>query len=127
MKMPKGRFKMKVDVEYCLDENVRNEIISIKNFIESEVKEIEIFLFGSIAKGKYKKDSDIDILILIPDHKSLKELRVLRHQLEDKIDILKLSRSVDIKLYNRDRYINLANNTSFEQEIQNDLIDIRSW
>ncbi|MBB6715351.1 nucleotidyltransferase domain-containing protein [Clostridium gasigenes] len=118
---------MKVDVEYCLDENVRNEIIIIKNFVKSEVSEIEIFLFGSIAKGKYKKDSDIDILILIPDDKSIKELRLLRHKLEDKIDILKLSRSVDIKLYNRNRYINLANNTSFEQEIQNDLIDIRSW
>ena len=118
---------MKIDVEYCLDENVRNEIIRIKNIIKSEVSQIEIFLFGSIAKGKYKKDSDIDILILIPDDKSLKQLRLLRHQLEDKIDILKLSRSVDIKLYNSDRYFELASNTSFEQEIQNDVIDIRSW
>mgnify|MGYP002556616865 FL=1 len=118
---------IKNDVEYSLDKNIRNEIIKIRDICIYRLKNADILLFGSIAKGKYKNSSDIDILILIDDNKSVSELRKLRHELEDDIDNLNLSRSVDIKLYNKNRYIELSKEISFEGDIIKDLIDIRKW
>ena len=118
---------IKDDVEYSLDKDIRNEIIKIRDICIYRLKNADILLFGSIAKGKYKNSSDIDILILIDDNKSVSELRKLRHELEDDIDNLNLSRSVDIKLYNKNRYIELSKEISFEGEIIKDLIDIRKW
>nr|WP_302702941.1 nucleotidyltransferase domain-containing protein [uncultured Clostridium sp.] len=118
---------IKNDVEYSLDKNIRNEIIKIRDICIYRLKNADILLFGSIAKGKYKNNSDIDILILIDDNKSVSELRKLRHELEDDIDNLNLSRSVDIKLYNKNRYIELSKEISFEGDIIKDLIDIRRW
>lgn len=118
---------IKDDVEYSLDKNIRNEIIKIRDICIYRLKNADILLFGSIAKGKYKNSSDIDILILIDDNKSVSELRKLRHELEDAIDNLNLSRSVDIKLYNKNRYIELSKEISFEGDIIKDLIDIRKW
>lgn len=118
---------IKNDVEYSLDKNIRNEIIKIRDICIYRLKNADILLFGSIAKGKYKNNSDIDILILIDDNKSVSELRKLRHELEDDIDNLNLSRSVDIKLYNKNRYIELSKEISFEGDIIKDLIDIRKW
>ena len=118
---------IKNDVEYSLDKNIRNEIIKIRDICIYRLKNADILLFGSIAKGKYKNSSDIDILILIDDNKSVSELRKLRHELEDDTDNLNLSRSVDIKLYNKNRYIELSKEISFEGDIIKDLIDIRKW
>ena len=118
---------IKDDVEYSLDKDIRNEIIKIRDICIYRLKNADILLFGSIAKGKYKNSSDIDILILIDDNKSVSELRKLRHKLEDDIDNLNLSRSVDIKLYNKNRYIELSKEISFEGDIIKDLIDIRKW
>ena len=118
---------IKDDVEYSLDKDIRNEIIKIRDICIYRLKNADILLFGSIAKGKYRNSSDIDILILIDDNKSISELRKLRHELEYDIDALNLSRSVDIKLYNKNRYIELSKEISFEQDIVKDLIDIRWW
>ena len=118
---------IKDDGEYSLDKDIRNEIIKIREICIYRLKNADILLFGSIAKGKYKNSSDIDILILIDDNKSVSELRKLRHELEDDIDNLNLSRSVDIKLYNKNRYIELSKEISFEGDIIKDLIDIRKW
>ena len=118
---------IKNDVEYSLDKQIRNEIVKVRDTCIYRLKNADILLFGSIAKGKYRTSSDIDILILIDDNKSISELRKLRHELEDDIDALNLSRSVDIKLYNKNRYIELSKEISFEGDIVKDLIDIRWW
>ena len=115
---------IKNDVEYSLDKQIRNEIVKVRDTCIYRLKNADILLFGSIAKGKYRNSSDIDILILIDDNKSISELRKLRHELED---ALNLSRSVDIKLYNKNRYIELSKEISFEGDIVKDLIDIRWW
>ena len=118
---------IKNDVEYSLDKQIRNEIVKVRDTCIYRLKNADILLFGSIAKGKYKNSSDIDILILVDQNKTISELRKLRHELEDDIDDLNLSRNVDIKLYNKDRYIELSREISFEQDIVKDLIDIRWW
>lgn len=118
---------IKNDVKYCLNKQIRNEIVKIRDACIYRLKNADILLFGSIAKGKYRSSSDIDILILVDKNKTISELRKLRHELEDDIDNLNLSRNVDIKLYNKDRYIELSREISFEQDIVKDLIDIRWW
>lgn len=118
---------IKNDVKYCLDKQIRNEIVKVRDVCIYRLKNADILLFGSIAKGKYRSSSDIDVLILVDKNKTISELRKLRHELEDDIDNLNLSRNVDIKLYNKDRYIELSREISFEQDIVKDLIDIRWW
>ncbi len=118
---------MKTDVGYNLNSDIKKEISKVKDTCIDILNNAEIYLFGSISKGMYKVNSDIDILILIDGNNSLKELRDLRHLLEDEIDKVKLSRNVDIKLYNKNRYFELAKEISFEQAIKENLIDIRMW
>lgn len=115
------------NVNYQININLKNEIISIKNLIYNNLTNSEVYLFGSIAKGRYSVNSDIDILILIEDEKSLKELRKIRHFIEDEIGLLNLSREVDIKIYTKSRFLDISLKPSFENEILNDLIDLRSW
>ena len=120
-------YSIRSDVEYYLDNFIKNEIIKVKDICVNRLKNIEFLLFGSIAKGRFKNNSDIDILILIEENKSVRELRKLRHELEDYIDNLNLSRDVDIKIYNKERYIELSKEVSFEQDIIKDLVNIRGW
>lgn len=118
---------MNKDVSYSLDKCLRQNITSVKNIILKELNEAQIFLFGSIAKGSYSKNSDIDVLILINGNKTLKELRQLRHELEDLIEEMNVGRDIDIKLYNKDRYEELCESICFERDILKDLVDIKEW
>lgn len=118
---------MKANVEYDLDIDVRREIIRVRDCISRHIENSDIYLFGSISKGMYSNRSDIDILILNDSDKSIKELRILRHFIEDEIGRLRLEREVDIKLYTKERFYDVASTPSFEKAILNDLIDIRSW
>lgn len=118
---------MRDDVNYLLDNSLRSNIVKVKNRIISEIQDVEIFLFGSIAKGCYSKKSDIDLIILLNTDKSIKELRILRHELEDSIESLNIGIEVDIKLYSNSRYKELCKKPCFEKAILDDLVDIRSW
>ena len=118
---------MKADVNYKISDELKKDIVQIKDTIINKLDECDVYLFGSIAKGRYKKESDIDILILINRDLQKRELRSIRHSIEDEIDKLHIGRDVDIKLYFNSHYYKLAKNVCFEREILNDLIDIRRW
>ncbi|CDM67695.1 Hypothetical protein CM240_0530 [Clostridium bornimense] len=119
--------EIKKDVSYKLEDEVKSEITKVKNTILDDFNDAYIYIFGSIAKGCYSKVSDIDILVLISIDKSVKEIRQIRHTLEDKIEKLILDREVDLKIYDKDRFYQLSTKPSFESEILDDLIDIRMW
>lgn len=118
---------MRNNVDYSLDKNLRSSIIKARNVILGKLYKANIYLFGSIAKGKYSKKSDIDLLVIIDENKSTKELRLLRHEIEDAIDDIKLEKDVDIKLYSKDRYDELCKTPCFEQAILEDLVNIGGW
>lgn len=118
---------LKLDVSYNLDSSIKNDIKTIKDLIKNSLPLSNIYLFGSIAKGSYHKSSDIDILILIDEEKNTKELRALRHSLEDNIYSLNLEKDVDIKLYTNKRFLELSIIPCFESSIIKDLIDIKGW
>ena len=44
---------MKIDVEYCIESNLRSEIIKVKNVCMEILNNPEVYLFGSISKGMY--------------------------------------------------------------------------
>lgn len=118
---------MRDNVSYELDQGMRVEIAKIKEIIKSYLHNANVYLFGSIAKGCYSKSSDVDLLILVSQDMEIKQLRVLRHKLEDMIEDAGISRTVDLKLYTADRYLQLSQRPCFEQVIQKDLINIEKW
>ena len=118
---------MKSDVGHVLDHTVRLQIAHTKNIIKPYLHNAHIYLFGSIAKGCYSKNSDIDLLILIPEEMTTKELRSLRHHLEDTIEEYNINRAVDLKLYTTARYTELSQKPCFERAIVKDLINIEEW
>lgn len=73
-------------------------IADIKNKIKPILKRNDVkkaAIFGSAARGEFKKNSDIDILIEYKnDDKSLLDLSGLKIELEEKLD-----RKVDILTY----------------------------
>ncbi|WP_252234281.1 nucleotidyltransferase domain-containing protein [Clostridium sp. ZS1] len=118
---------MKNDVNYSLDENLRSGIVKARDIILEKLYKSNVYLFGSIAKGRYSKQSDIDLLVIIDENKSTKELRLLRHEIEDAINNIKLEKDVDIKLYSKVRYDELCKTPCFEQAILEDLVNIGGW
>ena len=55
------------------------------------VKVEQIILFGSRARGDYREDSDWDVLIIVSDESSTRDLKLLRHRL-----YMRLNMPVDI-------------------------------
>lgn len=47
-----------------IDSDALNELV---RRIRAVVKPVRIILFGSVAKGKVGPDSDIDVLVVVPD------------------------------------------------------------
>ena len=61
-----------------MDEVQRTEINEIVNNIVSSVPVLEIYLFGSFAKGNEREDSDYDFYVVIPDDTGMRELEASR-------------------------------------------------
>ena len=75
-----------------------DEIIKIRSKIIPILKKYDVkraSIFGSVAKGRAKKKSDVDILVELPKNKSLLDLVGLKLEIEGK-----LKRDVDILTYN---------------------------
>ena len=51
----------------------RQQTINAISEAFKSMPEVSVYLFGSSARGDFREDSDIDILILLPDHLSSKE------------------------------------------------------
>lgn len=56
---------MNTSVDYLLNKTLEQEIVKIRDEILRKLKNPEMFLFGSVAKGCYSEKSDIDLLVLI--------------------------------------------------------------
>jgi len=77
---------------------MRNNIDDIRSKALPVLKEagvIRCAIFGSYARGDNKKDSDIDILVELPEDKSLLDLVGLKMDLEQA-----LKKKVDLISYN---------------------------
>ena len=74
-----------------------NEIISLlKKAIPEIVPEGKAFLYGSRARGDFRPDSDIDILILLPDTYEGKEFVLRQSEISAELYLLSLNNDIDI-------------------------------
>jgi predicted nucleotidyltransferase len=49
------------------EQNIKDSISSVKKILQKRFgSELELYLFGSVARNDYETDSDIDILVLVP-------------------------------------------------------------
>ncbi len=56
-----------------LNESVIQDLISrIRNVVEP----IQVILFGSAARGDMNQDSDLDVLVVVPDSSNTRKLQV---------------------------------------------------
>ena len=84
-----------------------------------------LYLFGSFSKGYIHKNSDIDLILILPDvDMSVKELRNLKAALiEEVLDIcIKYDKEIDLKVYGEKNFRLAMSRNYFEQNIVNDLI-----
>ena len=85
-------------------------IEQIVNTIVTTVEPEKIILFGSHARGDYKQNSDIDILIL---KKGLKNERDLTNNLYMEFFNRKISIPIDLIAIDYDKYYQLNNDIGF--------------
>jgi len=71
----------------------KTEVVNIVKEFAEKVNEkydsVEIFLFGSYAKGAYTNDSDIDIAVVLKDYDNL---------LTVQLELLRLRRNIDKRI-----------------------------
>lgn len=71
-----------------------NIILKIKKYIEllqkNDYRIQKAYLYGSYAKGNYRKDSDIDLLIISKDFTG--------NRFKDSLKLMKLGRDVDSRI-----------------------------
>ena len=72
-------------------EEINNEILKILQKYGAK----KIAVFGSYARGENRKDSDIDILVELPDGISLFDFVGMKQELEEK-----LNKKIDLVTYN---------------------------
>jgi predicted nucleotidyltransferase len=49
------------------EQNIKRSISALKKILQERFSsELELYLFGSVARNDYLPDSDIDILVLVP-------------------------------------------------------------
>jgi predicted nucleotidyltransferase len=74
------------------EENIKGSISELKRVLTNRYgNEIELYLFGSVARNDYDPESDIDILVLIPGEvdTNLKEDVIgLAYDIELKYDVI---------------------------------------
>lgn len=75
----------------------------IKKTIEKNIKNAEIYLFGSRVDDK-KKGGDIDLLIISDNDTNLKMLRKINIELEDELG----EQKIDIAAFNRKKLSSFA-------------------
>lgn len=94
-------------------------------FSQLEFENYEVYLFGSYVTKKMKETSDIDLLVLLDEviePKRTKELRMaIREAYEEQI---RYAYEVDVKVYGKARFYELAKKLSFESEIAKYMIPL---
>lgn len=86
--------------------------------------EAQSWIFGSTARGDFKEDSDIDILILIPDYFSTKEIINYRQDILEALWPIELESGIEISPVILPHKIWNQRITPFTLNVNNDRIRI---
>lgn len=83
----------------------KNEIENIKNQIIEKYCPKDIYLFGSNAKGAIRKNSDIDICVIMDTDNKRQLLQEMLYQLDYNVDL-------DIVIYTEKEWLEYRNDLS---------------
>lgn len=76
--------------------NLNEILVRIKDLLHRIAPDAKATLYGSRARGDARPDSDIDLLILLPDYYEGKEYVKKHSDISDKLYYLSLELGVDI-------------------------------
>ena len=102
----------------------KNIIDKIKDVLYKIAPEAKAILYGSQARGDARKDSDIDILVLLPDSCEGKEFARRKVDISGKLYDLSLSLGVDISPLILVPKIFFARKTPFNKKVINEGIEL---
>lgn len=112
-------------IDLKIRDSLQERVQEALTYILSSVSGCTVFLFGSYATRKIKKNSDIDLLVLLKEPMNQRQLRELRIQLaNDFEERIQYRYEVDIKIYNEDDFYKKARSVSFESAIQDYMIKV---
>ena len=106
-----------------LDKSICIYYIEFANKIKELGISAEIYLFGSVSKGKYNSNSDIDFLILL-DKPIDKSTKIDLWEVFDDACLDNNLIDVDVKFYTKENFFSTDN--FFETSIQKDLIPVKN-
>jgi predicted nucleotidyltransferase len=105
-----------------MDEAVRAELDKLKELIINAMPVEQIYLFGSYAYGTPRKDSDLDLYVVLKDDLPLRDLDA---GLQIRLAIArKKSMPVDIIAKNKKDFVNRLNDITLERKVNRDGIRI---
>lgn len=104
--------------------HIREIIKLIKDLMTRIAPDAKVILYGSQARGDARPDSDIDLLILLPDSYKGKEFVQKKFQISDRLYDLSLDNGIDISPLITVKSVFLARKTPFTVNIANEGIEL---
>lgn len=104
--------------------NIKDILQRIKELLSRIAPDAKTILYGSQARGDANSDSDIDLLILLPDKYEGKEFSMQHGHISDKLYFLSLELGVDISPLILLRKMFYARKTPFTINVINEGIEL---
>jgi len=105
-----------------MDKAIQAELDKLKELIVNAIPVEQIYLFGSYAYGTPKKDSDLDLYVVLKDEVTMRDLDA-GLQIRFAID-RKKSMPVDIVTKKKRDFINRLDDITLERKVNRDGIRI---